>query len=105
MGYALGWKISSYRTFKLFNLIILSEGFVTNVGNGGVHTTSLQFTVKFVIKFPILDLKIMDAVTSAIDMLADEYGLAVSRYFSPAVYMVNGKELKDPNKGALVSPE
>jgi hypothetical protein len=70
-----------------------------------VHTTSLQFTVKFVIKLTILYLKVMEAVTSAIDMLAYVYGLAVSRYFSPAVYMVNGKELKDPNKGALVSPE
>jgi hypothetical protein len=30
---------------------------------------------------------------------------AVSRYLSPAVYIVNEKELKDPDMGALVSPE
>jgi hypothetical protein len=39
-------------------------------------------------------------------MVAAEYGVSVSRYFSPAVYKVKAKELNNPNKGAaLVSPE
>jgi hypothetical protein len=51
-----------------------------------------------------LDLKVVVAVTSVINIVAAVYGTPVSRYFSPGVYMVNTIELNYPNKGALVSP-
>jgi hypothetical protein len=61
--------------------------------------------VKAVIALPIFDLKVKDAFTSVIYIVADVYGEAVSRYYSPGVHMVNVIELKHPNNGALVSPE
>ena len=39
------------------------------------------------------DLKVKVSVTSVINKVAAVY---VSRYFSPAEYMVNANELKDP---------
>jgi hypothetical protein len=53
--------------------------------------------VKSVICLAILDLKVVVAVTSVINIVND---LSAAN-----VYMVKGKELKDPNKGTLVSPE
>ena len=52
-----------------------------------------------------LDLRAIDVVTSVIDIVAVVYGEAVSRYFSPAMYFVKAIELKDPEIGALESPE
>jgi hypothetical protein len=43
-----------------------------------------------------LDLKDRVSVTSVINKFADVYGVTVSRYFSPAEYMVKANELKDP---------
>jgi hypothetical protein len=60
--------------------------------------------LKSVIILGICDLKIIDDVTSAIYIVAAVLGVAVSRYYSPAVYMINGKESNYPNMGALVSP-
>jgi hypothetical protein len=42
------------------------------------------------------DLKVRVSVTSEINKVAAVYGVTVSRYFSPAEYMVNANELKDP---------
>jgi len=53
----------------------------------------------------LFDLKIVVAVTSEINIVADVYGVDVSKYFSPAVYIVNAIELTHPNKVGLVSPE
>jgi hypothetical protein len=61
--------------------------------------------VKSVIPVEVLEFKVVDDVTSVIDIDSDVYGIAVSRYFSPAVYMINPKELKIPQMDALVTPE
>lgn len=59
---------------------------------------------KSVIILGMFDLKVNEAVTSIIDIVAAEYGVSVSRYFSPVEQRVNAKELKDPIMGSLVSP-
>ena len=48
----------------------------------------------------------MDAVISANDIVAYVQGeVTVSKYLSPPNDVVNAKELRDPDMGALVSPE
>jgi hypothetical protein len=61
--------------------------------------------VKFVMILGILDLKVRVDVSSVIYRVTAVYWAPISRYCSPAAYKVNAKELNDPNKGALVSPE
>lgn len=48
----------------------------------------------------------MDEVISANDIVADVQGeVTVSKYFSPPAEIDNAKELRDPDMGALVSPQ
>jgi hypothetical protein len=56
--------------------------------------------VKSIIILGLLGIKV--GVSDGINNISKA---AVSRYLSPAVYIVNAKELKDPDMGALVSPE
>jgi hypothetical protein len=53
----------------------------------------------------ILDLKFVDAVISAINNVDDVYGVTLSKYYSPAMYMVNAKELRVPYMGEPASPK
>jgi hypothetical protein len=71
----------------------------------GVQVREKHCPVKFVIPVEVLEFKVVDNVKSVIEIVTDVYGLAVSRYFSPAVYMINPKELKVPHMDSLVSPE
>jgi hypothetical protein len=61
--------------------------------------------VKSVMILAILDLRVRVEVTSVIDIDPAVYWAPISRYCSPAPYIVKAKELNVPNKGALVSPE
>jgi hypothetical protein len=53
----------------------------------------------------MLDLKVRVDVISDIYRVTAVYGPPISRYCSPDAYIVIAKELNDPNKGALISPE
>jgi len=71
-----------------------------------VHKELLKHSpVKFVIPVGALGLMVGVGVTSTIDMFIAVYGASLSRYYSPAVCVFMRKELKDPDKGVLKSPE
>ena len=61
--------------------------------------------MKSVIILGILVLKVGVGVMSAIFIVSEKYSSAAFRYYSPAVYRVNGKEINYPSMGTLVSPE
>ena len=83
----------------MFNLIIWSAGFIKNRDYGAEQVWEKHFPVKSIIILGLLGIKVR--VSDEINI----FKAAVSRYLSPAVYIVNEKELKDPDMGALVSPE